>query len=259
MRKLNTILTLVFFLMQGFSGTAFSRWNILTEELPPFNFIQDGEIQGISTDLLLILMEKTGTPINRKSIRIMPWPRAYNTVLTQPNSILFSAARTAQREKLFKWVGPITTITTGLIARKDRNIRIDTIEDVQKYSIGTIRDGAPEQLVLKAGIPETSLDRISNPELNIKKLKSGRIDMFAFSVPTTKYLMIKLGLDPDNYEVVYILKEVELYYAFNTTTDDTIIEHMNTALRELKRPDSNGESTFKRIADSYLNTVTSDN
>ena len=80
-----------------------------------------------------------------------------------------------QREKLFKWVGPITDLTMGLVGLKTNSIKLQSIEDADKYRIGTIRDGAPEQLVLAAGIEESNLERIASPEANIKKLHAGRI------------------------------------------------------------------------------------
>lgn len=228
-------------------------WNIMTEELPPFNFTIDGKVHGISTDILLELMQRNGTPVLREDIQMKPWPRAYNTVLTTPDSILFSAARTDERETLFKWVGPIQTLTIGLNAKKSNKIRINSIEDVHKYRIGTIRNGAPEQLVIKAGVEEDALDRISDPAANIKKLQSGRIDLFAFNVPTTRYLMLSQGIDPDQYEVVYVLKEADLYYAFHKSTDDEIINALNDTLLELKKNDGTGSSVVDRIVSRYLN------
>jgi len=89
-------------------------WKIMTEELPPLNFTMDGQVYGIATDTLLMLMERTGIPVERKDIMMMPWPRAYRAVLKTPNSIIYATARTEQREKLFKWVGPITDLQVGL-------------------------------------------------------------------------------------------------------------------------------------------------
>jgi len=57
--------------------------------------------------------------------------------------------------------------------------------------------------------------------------------------------------------IVYILKEVELYYAFHKNTDDNVIEYMNKALLGLKKPDIDGNSVFKRIKENYLNAESS--
>ena len=255
MRGLQTKISLfvLLFFLSAYSALAQGSWNIMTEELPPYNFIKDNLVHGISADILLQLLEKNNISIDRGSIQLFPWPRAYQMVQDVPGSLLFSTARTSQREKLFKWVGPIADLTMGLVALKTNRIKLHSIGDANKYRIGTIRDGAPEQLVLAAGIEESNLERIASPEANIKKLHAGRIDLFAFSVPSTRYLMIKLGMDPDEYESVYTLKQVDLYYTFHKDTDAQLIHALNRTLQEMKQPDATGKSSVDRIIDSYMN------
>ena len=254
MKSLHKKLSLFVLLLclPALSVMAQENWTIMTEELPPYNFNQESLVYGISADILLQLMAKNNISIQREDIQLLPWPRAYIMVQNKPGSILFSTARTPQREKLFKWVGPITDLTIGLIALKKNNIQLQSLENIKKYRVGTIRDGAPEQLVLKAGIEKKDLDRIASPESNIRKLQAGRIDLFAFSVPSTRYLMIRMGIDPDNYESVYTLKQADLYYAFHKDTDEQLIQALNTTLQELKQPDTTGKSSIDRIVDNYL-------
>ncbi len=254
MRRVYTVIiaAVLMICLQVIPALARPNWNIMTEELPPYNFTRDGQVYGISTDILLKIMKKNGVAVERQDIHLLPWPRAYSTVQDVTGSILFSAARTTEREKLFKWVGPITDLTIGLTALKERNIRLNSLEDTQQYIIGTIRDGAPEQLVLKSGAAESSLDRIASPEANIKKLQAGRIDLFAFNVPSTRFLMLKLGIDPDKYESVYTLKQADLYYAFHKDTDDELIRALNQTLQAMQQPDAAGTSEVDRIIGGYL-------
>jgi len=246
-------LFVVLLCLPAFTAMGEENWKIMTEELPPYNFEKGGEVHGISADILLQLLSRNGISVVRGDIKLLPWPRAYRMVQDTPGAILFSAARTVQREKLFKWVGPITDLNIGLVALKKNHIELKSLEDAEKYRIGTIRDGAPEQLVLKAGLKEGHLDRIADPKLNIKKLRAGRIDLFAFSVPTTRYLMIGMGMNPDEYESVYTLKHADLYYAFHKDTDEKIIRTLNAALQKMRKPGADGRSEVDRIVDSYLN------
>ena len=229
-----------------------TRWNVMTEELPPYNFLQDNEVHGISADVLLRITAYNNIALARGDIRMLPWPRAYKMVQEVPGSVLFSMARTAEREKMFKWVGPITSLTIGLLARRDRDIHLGSLWDAGRYVIGTIRDGAPEQLLLKAGVPADCLDRIASPELNIKKLEAGRIDMFAFNIPSTRSLMFRMGIDPDEYASVYTLKQADVYIAFHRDTDDRLIRALNSSLDRMRIPGSDGKSELDRIIDRYL-------
>jgi len=51
------------------------------------------------------------------------------------------------------------------------------------------------------------------------------------------HLIKNLGLDPDDFEVVYTLKESEFYYAFNKDTDNNFISELNYALFKAKKAD----------------------
>jgi len=74
-------------------------WNIMTEELPPYNFARQGQVDGISADILLKIMQKNGLHVERKDIHLLPWPRAYKMVQDVPGSVLFSTARTAELQQ----------------------------------------------------------------------------------------------------------------------------------------------------------------
>ena len=225
----------------------------MTEQNPPYNFEKDGKLQGIAVDLLLEMSKQTGQPVALDSIKILPWPRAYREAQKTAGTSLFSMARTEQREELFKWVGPIMELTIGLVAPKDKQLKINSADDLNGLKVGSIRDGAPEQMLLKAGFPEQGLDRAPSPEQNIKKLVAGRFDALAFNIDSTFYSMKVMGLDPTKYENVYFLKKIQLYFAYNKETDDAVIKALNAALKTLKTPDDSGTSFFDRTVSSYLN------
>ncbi len=224
----------------------------MIEENPPYNFIQDGRIQGIAVDILLKLSEENGQAMQASEIEMVPWPRGYKIVQHTPHTALFTMARTEQREDLFKWVGPIYELTIGLVASKKNNITVNSFNDLKTLRIGTIREGAPEQLLIQAGYPTDKLERVTKPEQNINKLTIGRIDLLAFNTDSTRYTMQKMGLNPNDYETVFILKKVHLYYAFNKETDDATIQWLNNGLNQLRKEDSDGNSPYKKILSLYL-------
>jgi ABC-type amino acid transport substrate-binding protein len=250
-RTVGLLAAVLLFLGAGWCMAA-PRFTIMTEELPPYNFLRNGEVYGVSADILLQILEQNNVKVAREEIQLLPWPRAYRMALEQPGSVLFSTARTPERESLFKWVGPITRLTIGLLARRDRHITLSSLADAARYTVGTVRDGAPEQLLARSGVPQSSLERIASPEKNIRKLQAGRIDLFAFNIPTTRCLMLRMGIDPDDYVSVYTLREVELYYAFHPDTDDGLIRALNRSMAELRRPGSDGRSEVDRITEAYL-------
>lgn len=243
------------FLLFAFVSTAqakVEKIHFMIEENPPYNFWEEGEIKGIAVDLLTAITKDSEFPISADKIEMIPWARGYKNVQTSPATCLFSMARTKQREKQFKWVGPIIEITIGLVASKNKNITINSIADLASYRIGAIRDGAPEQLLIAAGYPANKIERVTKPEQNIKKLTRDRIDLLAFNTDSTRYTMKRMGLDPADYETVFPLKDISLYYAFNNETDDTIINEYNDALNQLKKTDTHGNCPYDKILSIYL-------
>lgn len=227
-----------------------------TENYPPYNFEENGKLQGISVELLILMLKKLNAKQTIKDIHLKPWARGYNALLKIPNTCLFSTIRTKQRESLFKWVGPITTTSISLIARKDKNIKINSVKDIYNYKIGVVRDDIGEQLLLKAGIPSENLDRISGINVitqSIKKLNKARFDAWAYDHDVALWTIKKFGFDPDDYQIVYSLQKGDLYYAFHKDSSDLLIQKLQKALDELKT-----EGEYQKILDRYQRKVTSD-
>jgi len=225
---------------------------VMTEDLPPFNYREDGKVVGISTAIVRHIFKQTGLSLDLGDIQLYPWSRAYHDIQYFPGTALYSMARTEEREDLFCWVGPLLDVTIGIIAKKQSNIKIASIADLEKYHIGTVRDGAPEQLLIKRGVPLKNLERLAFPEQNIKKLQAGRIDLFVFNVQTTRYLMLKLGINPEDYATVFILKNPKLYLALHKDTDRKVVNRLQASLDEMKQPGADGFALFDRIVEEYL-------
>jgi len=76
--------------------------------------------------------------------------------------------------------------------------------------------------------------------------------MFVFNVPSAKYMMKTLGMDPNDYEAIFALKEVDLYIAFSKQTDDAVINALQKSLDEMKKKGSSGKSRYDMIVDKYF-------
>ncbi|NJN47058.1 MAG: transporter substrate-binding domain-containing protein [Candidatus Competibacteraceae bacterium] len=97
------ILAVLLVAVTVFSGaiptdTSATTLTLLTEELPPLNFTQDGKLMGFSVDVVREIQRRVG---NTDSIEVVPWARGYKAALERPNTVLFSTARTQEREPFF--------------------------------------------------------------------------------------------------------------------------------------------------------------
>ncbi|MBA4367566.1 MAG: amino acid ABC transporter substrate-binding protein [Desulfobacterium sp.] len=248
---MNRLFMILFYLLLSVSisqARNIDELYLMSEEFPPYNYTENGEIKGTSIDLMDRILQKLHSKQNKNNIHILPWARAYNYLLKRENTVLFAMTRTQNREKLFKWVGPISTARNVLIARKARQIKISSVEDIQKYIVGAVRNDAGAQLLIsEAGIQEETISLVSSAIQSIKMLNLDRIDLFAFDENVTAWLIKKNRLNPEDFETVFILQEGLHYFAFHQNTPDLIIENFQKALDEIK---TQGE--YDKILDRYL-------
>lgn len=228
-------ITILFLSISLFSQSVDDLY-LMSEQFPPYNFEKDGRLQGISIDLMALCLDKLNSHLTREDIRILPWARSYKLLQERESTVLFAMTRTAQRENLFKWVGPISSSKNVLLARKDSQITIDSPEDIHRYRIGAVRDDAGEQLVHdQFGLERGEVELTSKANSSLQQLKSGRIDLFAYDENVARWVMKEEGLDPDEYETVYIMSEGFHYFGFNKETPDELIEQFQRVLDELRK------------------------
>ncbi len=220
---------------------------IMTEQYPPYNFEKNGQAHGIAPDTLVLMLKKVNSNLTRKDIKILPWARGYNETLQKPKTCLFSTTRTKERETLFKWVGPVGTNKMVLTAKKENNIVIQSKKDLKKYKIGVILEDVVGQLLKEMDFGNEIVKAVPMTIQTIKKLDSGRIDLWGYGEDVSKWELKRHGFDPDRFETVYTIQTTDLYFAFHKDTDDQIIELLQSALDQLKE-----QGEYLKIVDSYL-------
>lgn len=224
-----------------------------TEQLPPYNYLENGTLKGLSVDLLEAITGKTGATVTRDQVHLIPWTEGYQIVLSRNNTVLFSTARLPEREESFKWAGPIHTYSTVLFARPDRKIVITGPENLTGYRIGVIKDAVGVKQLLGKGVNESQLTTETKASVLIAKLASGEIDLWAYPEPTGRYLAGQQTGDPYAFETVYSLPPLELWYAFNKDVPDATVQSFQQALDTLRTgKDAGGNTTYDRIAARYI-------
>lgn len=114
--------------------------NFYTEEWIPFNYAnQANEVDGFTTAIVKRISQNLETKV---VIELQPWSRALQSARRSSNAGIYSIYRTPEREKLFKWVGPIYKVETVLWGLKERNLSIRSLEDAKKYTIAAQADSA---------------------------------------------------------------------------------------------------------------------
>lgn len=219
----------------------------ITEEYPPFNYSENGQLKGITVDILMAMFAKTGVGLQRGNLHVLPWARGYEAALHKPGTVLFSTTYTIERLQHFKFVGPIIPTRVSLIAAKDRQLEIAAPEDMHTLQIGTVRDDIGDQLIRALGVGEEALERKHSAFHLVQMLARGRLDAIAYAEDIARHQFIRAKMNPDDYETVYVLQKSHMGYAFHRDTDSRVLEPLRKALDELR-----ADGTVDRIYTSYL-------
>ena len=109
------VLIFVFFI----SPTAFSASaevqpiKLMAEIFPPFQYKYKDEVIGVSSDIVNAIQEELEIVENNK------------------NTALFSMLRTDERERKYKWVGPLATMKLVFFKKKGSKITLHNLDDAK--------------------------------------------------------------------------------------------------------------------------------
>ncbi|MGK0290222.1 MAG: polar amino acid transport system substrate-binding protein [bacterium] len=236
---------LLTFIFCTFSSFLFGQTlHLTTENYPPFNLSADAsdsakeaKITGISTKIVQELFRRTKTSY---TLKLYPWQRAYWLAQNKQNYGVFSTTRTPAREKLFKWVGPLVENDWAFFAKKEKKIKLRSLEDAKKYRVGGYEGDALALYLKSEGF---KLNLAIADHYNALLIFKDRIDIWATGRRSGPYLAKQEGVR--GLEEVFIFKKTVMYIAFNKSVSNTIIDTLNKALQKM-RNDGTIEAIYKR-------------
>jgi len=220
---------------------------LLTENFPPYNmakngknFAQDENINGIATDIVREIFKRA--EITYSLTLRFPWERIYKLTLEKPGYGVFVMARLPDREKLFKWVGPIGPDDWIMLAKADSKITLETLDDARQYKIGAYKGDAIAETLAKQGLNPIVVLRDQD---NASKLVNGQIDLWATGDPAGRYLARQEGVN--GLKTVLRFNSAELYLALNKDVPDEMVARLQAALDQLRK-----EGKVEEIMARYL-------
>lgn len=224
-----------------------------TEQMPPYNYAENGTLKGFAVDLLELITERTGDRASRDQVRLVPWSEGYQAALTGNRTVIFAIARNPARDASFKWAGPVGSVQEVLFARGDSGIVIRKAGDLKQYRIGAVADDLAVQQLTDAGVSRESLVLAQNATDLAKKLRDREIDLWAYPEPVGRYFTKTVTGNPYTFSVAWRFPEVPIYYAFSRDVPDATVQSFQRGLDALKaEKDAVGVSTYDRVLGKYI-------
>lgn len=208
---------------------------VVTESLPPLNYEDKGKVTGFSTELLQSVLHTAGLDAE---IQLIPWARAYQTALTQPNTLIYSITRTPERDALFEWIGPISPRQIFLYKlRRRHDVQVSSLADAASYKTGLVREMAStKDFINVSGFAAAAFDFAPTVESNMKKLFMDRIDLLVSLDWSAAYLAKALEHSPSELEPVVLLdKSRSYYFALNKQSDPALLSRLRLAFEKVQQ------------------------
>ncbi len=225
-------LGIVFFLALGIVHG--QTLHLVTENYPPFNMSTDGRdaakedlITGISTEIVQELFKRTKMEY---TLILYPWKRAYWLAQNRADYGVFSTTRTAARETLFKWVGPLVKNNWIFLAKKEKGIKLRSLGDAKKYRIGGYEGDAVALYLESLGF---KLHLTIADHYNALLIDKDRIDLWATGQLLGPYFAKKEGIS--GLEEVFMFKETIMSIAFNKSVPENTINQLNQTLEQMRK------------------------
>jgi polar amino acid transport system substrate-binding protein len=198
---------------------------------PPLVYAKDGKLWGVAPEVVRDIQKLVGDDSELKAI---PWLRGYERAQKEKMHALFAIVRIPEREKLFKWIGPIFSEGDYFFKRKANPLKINSMEEAKKVARIAVRKGGyTHQALTASGFK--NLDVGPSYESSYKKLHAGRVDLVLMGELTYYYMLKNAGLDPADFEPTnFKFADSSAWLAFSWDVTDELVEKWQKALDTLK-------------------------
>lgn len=197
--------------------------------------------KGLTTAIVRAAFRAEG---HDSDVDFIPWARALKEVEQGKSDIVMGAYHNKEREKSYIFSDPIYFLELGLIARPGLGVsNYQTLRDLASYRIGISRGFANSEEFDAADYLDKQV--ATYPNLNIRKLFRGRIDMAVMNFDLFRYEARKEGFcisDVEFMEPPLETQGLHLMASRRIPDGKEIIQDFNRGLDKIRK---NGE--FDRI------------
>ena len=109
------------------------RW--IGQNYKPYSYMEDDSKKGMMVEIVREILKKIDSKKTVNDIQIETFSRSFVRKNNDVNIVFFPLARSPEREKYFKWVGPIIMDEPVLFAKKSKHIKINNDKDLTIYNI----------------------------------------------------------------------------------------------------------------------------
>lgn len=204
---------------------------VVTELSPPYQTLVQNEVSGSATQVVKKLLAAANLSA---SFNMYPWARAYNKAVSEPNTLIYSIAKSAQRDKLFHWLLPVVDYQFGLVTLSERtDLDLTNLNELANFVLAVQRNDIAHQWATEQGLEEGEhLVICSDIGCSWQLLLNKKVDFIVESPELIEGMLEQHNLPSDKAKFVIAIPELEVsgYLAANINIDPSYLEKLTLAI-----------------------------
>lgn len=220
---------------------------LITAELPPYTFqippatVSElpGPGQGLVQEVVAEMARRVG---HSGTIEYMPWARAQQIAMTEPNIGILSLTRSPEREDKYRWLAKI--VTDDLVLVGGQGVDVSSLGKVRNRPTGVLLRSGAEALLREQGF--TRIEPAPEEWLNAKKLKERRIDAWLAPRLMVIYATQEVQGDLATLNIGEIVRASEIYLAASKSLPDAEAARWEKAFASMQ-----ADGSYDRILQKY--------
>ena len=206
------------------------RLTILTEDYPPLNYREDGQITGQATATVRAMADAVG---ESPTYELTSWDAGYRAATSGPNTALYSTVMTEQRKDDLQWVGPMGALDTNLYALSDAAVTVNNLADAREADgIATVKGYYSEEMLKEKGF--TNLVGHDSERAALQSLLDGETALLVSSNAALPRLLEAAQADSGAIEPRFTLSTDLTYLAFSPDVAGERVARWQAALDAMK-------------------------
>ncbi|MBP0940697.1 MULTISPECIES: substrate-binding periplasmic protein [Pseudomonas] len=209
------------------------HYQVVTEEWPPYNYSENGQITGMTTEIVRAIMKVTGHDL---TIVLAPSMRASLILKMRPRTIMYSMFRTPEREHVYKWVGPILeeAIHPYQLAAAPPVTSLEQL--LHAPQITTRHAGLLPDMLQSLGFKNLDKSATESVQLYRMLLSDRTAIIIGDTDAGVAYQSRQLNIAPGTLRQIPIeLYRSSLYIAFSRDCEDDVVDSWASALETLRQ------------------------
>ncbi|WP_299083544.1 transporter substrate-binding domain-containing protein [uncultured Paraglaciecola sp.] len=206
---------------------------VVTELSPPYQTLINNEVSGSATTVVKSILSASKVSA---SFNLYPWARAYHKAITEPNTLIYSIANTAERDELFHWLLPVVEYKFGLVALNTNQtaMKITQLKQVSNFVLAVQRNDIAHKWALNYGLEEgNQLIVCSDIGCSWRLLLNKKVDFIVESPELIESMLMQYDLPITSANYTLAIPELELsgYLAANKNIEPAILEKLRLTIK----------------------------